>query len=141
MLGTAIAGLDATVHAVRVAEPLWSNRPMVRVLARSAANVLRVHGHVPDLHMSRLRLHRRWLGTGYGHPTPAGGRAAELAAQHGLHVEPTYTSKTLAAATAIATAVHPDPVLWVATANSWPLEDVVGGEVPRLPSALEALLH
>lgn len=141
MVGTAIAGLDVTVHAVRVAEPLWSNRPMVTALARSTARLLRAHGDVPDLHMSRLRLHRRWLGTGYGHPTPAAGWAAEFAARHGLHVEPTYTSKTLAAATAIATAAHPEPVLWVATANSWPLEEVAGGEVPSIPSALEALLR
>jgi len=33
------------------------------------------------------------MGKGYGHPTPDGERAAELAAEHGLRLDPTYGAK------------------------------------------------
>jgi D-cysteine desulfhydrase len=33
------------------------------------------------------------MGKGYGHPTPEGERAAELAAAHGLRLDPTYGAK------------------------------------------------
>jgi 1-aminocyclopropane-1-carboxylate deaminase/D-cysteine desulfhydrase-like pyridoxal-dependent ACC family enzyme len=47
-----------------------------------------------------LRIERRFLGQGYGRPTAEGEAATALASLEGLTLDPTYTSKTFAAALA-----------------------------------------
>jgi len=41
------------------------------------------------------------VGPGYGHPTPAGEEARELAARHGVTLDSTYSAKAFAALAAL----------------------------------------
>jgi len=43
-----------------------------------------------------LDLTRDQIGAGYGHPTEAASRAATLAAEEGLRLDPVYTAKAMA---------------------------------------------
>jgi D-cysteine desulfhydrase len=142
LVGFDLAGLDTTVHAVRVADPLWANRRAILTLARASARVLRRAGGPrvrPD--PRRLVLDTRWFGGVYGAPTEAGRAAQALAEDLGLGIEPTYSAKTLAAAAhALRAGEARGPVLWVDTANARPLEDLAGGAVPDPPAVLLPLL-
>jgi D-cysteine desulfhydrase len=140
LVGLAMAGLEARVHAVRVADPIWANRRSIGAMAAMVRRTLRRAGaDVPRPDLGRLVLDTRYLGAGYGSPTPAGTAAADRAAVDGLTTEPTYSAKALAAALDLAERT-PEPVLWIDTANAMPLEPLVDGVVPPLPDALLPLL-
>jgi D-cysteine desulfhydrase len=144
LVGLTAAGLRCEVHAVRVADRVWANRRTVLTLARLATRRLRRAGAtLPDVDSRALVLDQRWFGPGYGHPTPAGRDARALATAAGLSIEPTYSAKTLAAAThALRHEGVDGPVLWIDTANAEPLEDILGGDpVPDPPASLAALLR
>lgn len=96
-LGLALAGWRrATVVAVRVADRIVTNAPVLRAMEAGVRSLLAVGGGLPP--RARWRIDGRWFGDGYGHPTREGTKAAERAAGLGLHSEPTYTAKALAAA-------------------------------------------
>ena len=102
-LALAMAVLDwpTTVVAVRVAPALIANGWRVRHLSRGAVRLLAYHG-IPIPHPpSRILLVLDGLGAGYGHPTPAGEAARELAARHGVTLDPTYGAKAFAALRAL----------------------------------------
>jgi D-cysteine desulfhydrase len=143
LVGLRMAGLDATVHAVRVADRVWANRTAVLGLARQVTRRLRREGAlVGDVDPRRLVVDQRWFGAGYGEPSAVGEQAAELARGAGLAIEPTYSAKTLAAAADLVRRGDArGPVLWVDTANSQPLDGILPtGVVPAPPPALTALL-
>ncbi len=143
VVGLAMAGIDATVHAVRVADRVWANRPLTRLHARRTVHLLRRHGaSVEHPRPDRLVLEHGWIGRGYGVPTPAGRRATRLASDLGLTVEPTYTAKALAAALGALRSVETvGPILWVNTVNSRPLEPLVDGVPPAPDAAVARLLE
>jgi D-cysteine desulfhydrase len=98
-LGFQLAGLRTRVVGVVVNDQLRLDAPVFARLARRSAKLLERRGADlgplrlgPDL----LDLTRDQLGAGYGHPTAAAGRAAELAAADGLALDPVYTAKTMA---------------------------------------------
>jgi 1-aminocyclopropane-1-carboxylate deaminase/D-cysteine desulfhydrase-like pyridoxal-dependent ACC family enzyme len=96
-VGLALGGWRrATVVAVRVADRIVTNRPVLVGLETGVRGLLAVGGAVPP--RARWRIDGRWFGPGYGHPTPAGRAAAERALGWGVTSEPTYTAKALAAA-------------------------------------------
>ena len=96
-LGLALAGWrHATVVAVRVADRIVTNRPVLRGIEVGVRSVLALGGGLPPA--ARWTIDGGWFGPGYGHPTPAGTGAAERAAALGIRSEPTYTAKALAAA-------------------------------------------
>lgn len=98
LLGLRIAGLRARLHAVRVVDALFANRHIAAWLARGSAALLRRHGaEVPDPDSRQLAIHDGFFGPGYGHPTPEGLAAMELAHTLGMQLDPTYTGKTFAA--------------------------------------------
>ncbi len=93
-LGVAWLGWPTQVIAVRVAPRIVANRWRTRWLAQSAAALLRRAGVGFDVTRSALRVRVvDGMGSGYGHPTPAGERARVLAAAHGLRLDPTYGAK------------------------------------------------
>ena len=87
---------DATVVAVRVADRIVTNRPVLSGIEAGVRSLLAVGGVVPP--RARWRIDGRWFGDGYGHPTAEGTSAALRAAALGIASEPTYTAKALAAA-------------------------------------------
>jgi D-cysteine desulfhydrase len=142
LVGMRAGGLDATVHAVRVADRTWANRTAILALARWATRRLRTAGAtVPDVDPSRLDVDHRWFGTAYGQPTDAGRAAAELARSAALPIDPTYSAKALAAAIALTRTPGVGRVLFVDTANARPVDRLLpGGAVPPPPPELAALL-
>lgn len=140
LVGLTMAGLDATVHAVRVADPVWANRRSITAMATMVRRRLRRAGaEVPRPDPARLVLETGYLGAGYGSPTVAGAAAADRATEAGLTTEPTYSAKAFAAAIDLASRT-PAPVLWIDTANAMPLEPLVDGSVPAVPDELLPLL-
>jgi 1-aminocyclopropane-1-carboxylate deaminase/D-cysteine desulfhydrase-like pyridoxal-dependent ACC family enzyme len=96
-LGLALGGWRrATVVAVRVADRIVTNAPVLRSMEAGVRSLLALGGAVPP--PARWRIDGRWFGDGYGHPTAEGTAAGERAAALGIHSEPTYTAKALAAA-------------------------------------------
>jgi D-cysteine desulfhydrase len=140
LVGLRLGGLAAVVHAVRVADRAWSNRPAILGLARWVTRRLRSAGaEVPDVDPSRLVLDHGWFGDGYGRPTPAGEDAAMRARAAGLPVDATYSAKALAAAIELHRSGD-GPVLFVDTANTRPIDRLVdGGQVPEPPASLAHL--
>ena len=102
-LALAMAVLDwpTTVVAARVAPKIVANAWRVTGLARSAARLLAHRGCAVPLPPSPFPQVVDALGPGYGHPTPAGEAARELAARHGVVLDPTYGAKAFAALRAL----------------------------------------
>ncbi len=92
LAGLALAGLPAEVVAVRVAPRWLANRTRVARLARAA---LARRGSVAPL--GDLRVIEGWLGAGYGRWDARVDEARARAAELGLHLERTYTSKAFGA--------------------------------------------
>lgn len=98
-IGVALAGWhQARVVGVRVTDRIVTNRVYLTPLVAGTLALLMLGGAPPV--RPRLVVDGRWLGRGYGHPTPAGDAATDDAARLGLTLEPTYTAKAFAAALA-----------------------------------------
>jgi len=100
LVGTQLLGFDTEIVAVRVVDRLITNRPSIRSLAERTMERLSEHGiaasGAPE--MERVKLLHDYFGEAYGRPTPEGERAIECArSTEDLHLDPTYTGKTLAA--------------------------------------------
>jgi D-cysteine desulfhydrase len=118
-LGVAWLGWSTRVVAVRVAPRLVANRRRTLRLARKAARLLEARGVPISNPQSAIRIDVvDGLGSGYGHPTPAGERAAAVAAEHGLRLDPTYGAKAFAALVQRATYNVQRVVFWHTFA--WP---------------------
>jgi D-cysteine desulfhydrase len=118
-LGFQIAGLRSRVVGVVVNDQLRLDGSVVARLARRTARLLERRGArlgplrlKPDM----LNLTRDQIGPGYGHPTEAAERAAALAADEELSLDPVYTAKAMAGLLALRNAGHlGDPALFVHT--------------------------
>jgi D-cysteine desulfhydrase len=107
------------VIAVRVAPRLVANRWRIARLARRAAHLLEARDPQFRIPHSAFRFQVvDGLGSGYGHPSPAGERARVLAADHGLTLDPTYGAKAFAALMHLATRNVQRTVFWHTFA--WP---------------------
>ena len=99
-LGLQLAGLRTRVVGIVVNDQLRLDGPVIARLARRTAALLERRGArlggglriEPDM----LDLTRDQIGAGYGHPTEAASRAAALAAEEGLRLDPVYTAKAMA---------------------------------------------
>jgi D-cysteine desulfhydrase len=118
-LGFQLAGLRTGVVGVVVNDQLRLDAPVFARLARRTAKVLEGRGaHLGQLRLEpgMLELTRDQIGAGYGHPTEAAARAAVLAAEEGLAVDPVYTAKAMAGLLALRTEGRlNDPALFIHT--------------------------
>jgi D-cysteine desulfhydrase len=118
-LGFQLAGLRTRVVGVVVNDQLRLGLPVLTRLARRTAALLERRGaQLPELQLERgmLDLTRDQIGAGYGHPTAAAKRAAALAAEERLALDPVYTAKAMAGLLALRAEGHLDgPVLFVHT--------------------------
>jgi D-cysteine desulfhydrase len=118
-LGVAWLNWPTRVIAVRVAPRLVANRWRIARLARRAAHLLEARDPQFRIPHSAFRFQVvDGLGSGYGHPSPAGERARVLAADHGLTLDPTYGAKAFAALMHLATRNVQRTVFWHTFA--WP---------------------
>ena len=110
-LGFAIAGLDTTVVAARVAPRIASNAAGVHRLARRTARLIARHAGERIPPPRTVHVVHGWYGGAYGRPLAAGTAAARLFADElNVALEGTYSGK--AAAAALALASEPGPTLF-----------------------------
>ncbi len=118
-LGLQIAGLGTRVVGVVVNDQLRLDASVLARLARRTAAVLERRGARLDslrLEAGMLDLTRDQIGAGYGHRTEAAARAAALAAEERLPLDPVYTAKAMAGLLALrGDGRLDDPVLFVHT--------------------------
>jgi D-cysteine desulfhydrase len=118
-LGFQLAGLPTRVVGVVVNDQLRLDAPVfVRLARRTAALLERRGAHLDrfQLEPGMLDLTRDQIGAGYGYPTEGATRAAALAAEEGLSLDPVYTAKAMAGLLALrAEGRLGDPVLFVHT--------------------------
>jgi 1-aminocyclopropane-1-carboxylate deaminase/D-cysteine desulfhydrase-like pyridoxal-dependent ACC family enzyme len=106
----------------------------------------------PFAAIGALAIEPRFVGAGYGHPTPFGARATELARSFGLELEPTYTAKAFAAAVSWARSTRGENLpcklrlhrrrtyLYWHTLSAVPLAALLVGAPEKLPGELAHLL-
>lgn len=93
-LGIAWLGWSTRVVAVKVAPHIVANRWRTLRLARNAAVAIRHAGLDFSVPRSALRMEVvDAMGKSYGHPTAEGETARDVAAEHGLRLDPTYGAK------------------------------------------------
>jgi D-cysteine desulfhydrase len=118
-LGFQIAGLRSRVVGVVVNDQLRLDAPVfVRLARRTAALLERRGARLGSLQLDpeMLDLTRDQIGAGYGHPTKAAERAAALAAEERLSLDPVYTAKAMAGLLALRAECRLEgPVLFVHT--------------------------
>lgn len=98
LLGLAVAGLRPEVVLVRASNPTTSSPAALAALLAATRGTL--GALEPALVRARLppcAIEARELGAGYAARTASSREAVRLAGRHGLHLEPTYTGKALAA--------------------------------------------
>jgi D-cysteine desulfhydrase len=94
LVGFDRAGLETRLVGVPVVERYITNWLTVTRLANRLARRLDEPARFTRADFELLTGH---LGDGYAEPTEAGERAQRVAADHDLHLDPTYTAKTVAA--------------------------------------------
>ena len=128
LAGLRLAGLDAAVIGVRVADRIVSNATFTARIARRAAALLARRSGDPAaavrFSIRDFRVVHDFIGRGYGIPTPAGDEATrEFQELEGLHAESTYTAKALAGLKALAPTLPKGArVLFWLTCNSRPTD-------------------
>ena len=124
-------GMRTRVTGVAISQPV----PVVSLMAR---RLVKKTGELAGLSrariagaLERLVVEGRWLGRGYGHPTPEGQAAVAEAARRGLVLDETYTAKAFACALDVARGGRGDVLFWH-TLSSAPMEplDAEGAELP-----------
>ncbi|HEY2406855.1 MAG TPA: pyridoxal-phosphate dependent enzyme [Polyangiaceae bacterium] len=143
--GVLARGFGSRVVGVHV----LGGAPLRAVTRRLAARALRVSGgRATRADLERvLTFDTAELGQGYGHSTPQGTRASELAAQIGLTLDATYTAKAFSGALALCRRLEraSEPgvkrVLYWHTLSAQPLEPLLAlaPSEAELPDALRVL--
>lgn len=134
-LGMRLGGLASRVVAVRVVPAEWLTLEKVSTLGDEVIGLLAIEGlSARDL---AIDFDDTRLGPGYGEPTGEGLAAIERGLAAGLHLEPTYTGKAIAAALAADPGDGPD--LYWQTHSTVSLAPLLA-EAPPLTPELEAML-
>jgi D-cysteine desulfhydrase len=134
-IGLALGGARTQVHAVAVVEHLLSAGPRLHGLTRDAlAELARWKIPLPEGPLP-LVVERGHVGRAYAHPTAESLAAVEAIAAEGVHLEPVYTGKAMAALLADARHARPRNVLfWCTVRRALPEPDPAWRD--RLPPAL-----
>jgi 1-aminocyclopropane-1-carboxylate deaminase/D-cysteine desulfhydrase-like pyridoxal-dependent ACC family enzyme len=136
--GLAAEGIDAKVIGVVVADPPWAIEITARRLTRKAARKI---GLPPEKRPDReLVTDTRYLGRGYGFTTPEAELAMKRAAEVGIQLDPTYTSKAFAAALDLVANGAGKNILYWHTLSSAPMAPLLKDAPSSVPEAFSRLL-
>jgi len=144
-VGLAAAGVTIPIIGVRVTPKGIVGRTLLSALAHQAVNDIRARAdrfpRIAALGMENLIIDDEELGDGYGVPTGRAEEAMRLAnAESGLHLDATYTAKTMAALIRDARGPRKGQrLLYVHTLSSAPMAPLLEG-APPLPKDLARLL-
>jgi 1-aminocyclopropane-1-carboxylate deaminase/D-cysteine desulfhydrase-like pyridoxal-dependent ACC family enzyme len=143
-LGLAAAGVDTRVVAVRTTERWLANPFRLKRLVYKAEGLLRAkERRFPEVAaraFASIELDHVEFGKGYGKPTPSSEAAAHLADREGITLDPTYTSKALAALVRDAEAErHGKKLLFWNTLSSASLEPFLR-DAPDVPEEFVRLM-
>jgi D-cysteine desulfhydrase len=144
LAGFRLAGLDARIVAVTATRAPTTWRPAVMRLARATARRVaresgdREAGHV---RLEGLRIEARWLGPGFGRESAPGAAAqAMLDDLEGLHLDPVYTAKSMAALIDLSRAGGlAGPVLFWHTYNAIRLSGPDAAAAGQVPAGLRRI--
>ena len=93
VMGLELAGMNLPVTAVKVSDWPYASAGMI---ARRVSNIRR-RLERPATNAPPLHLEKRFLGRGYGRPTPESRAAIAFARHDGLHLDGSYGAKAFAA--------------------------------------------
>jgi hypothetical protein len=123
---------------VCVSQPAWALRAAALWLARACTRRAEKDGLTPPAPGERrpqarqFAVDARFLGRGYGHPTPEGSAATEVARDAGLTLDPTYTAKAFAGALWHLRARRARTILYWHTLSSAPMGPLLSGAPSEL---------
>jgi D-cysteine desulfhydrase len=137
LVGSVSLGLATKIVAVRIVGAALMGSQRALWLASRAAQKRGLAMSVRTLAAS-LFVERGYIGRGYGHATPLGDRASEIARGQGLTLDATYTAKTFAAALQIVANAQFRNVLYWHTLSGTPVASLLAGALP-LPPELDQL--
>ena len=138
--GFALEGLPTKVLGVCVVDPSQVFAWYTHYLARKCAARGGLAVGRAEI-AARLATTHAYVGRGYGHPTEAGTRATEIAADAGLVLDATYTAKSFAAALDVVAQGEHKVVLYWHTLSSAPMAPLLAGAPAELPANLARLLR
>ncbi len=143
-VGLAAAGVTAPIHAVRVTPKGLVGRAFLLAQIRSVVERLRQSDdrfpRIAGLAEGLYTIDDDELGEGYGLQTPRARDAIRLAEGFGLHLDATYTGKTMAALLRGLREGRTKRVIYLHTLSSVPLGPLVAG-APPIPHRLDRLLR
>lgn len=117
-------GMRTRVLGVAVSHPALALSAFARGLAYRTARLAGMTTTSAARAAGRIDVDARWVGRGYGFPTPAGAEAVTLGRSVGLALDPTYTAKAFACAVDLARSRRASTVLYWHTLSSAPLPEL-----------------
>lgn len=136
-VGFEAVGLRTRVVGVAISPPAAVLGAMARHVAKKTAELAGLSRRDSVRAVARIEVDKRWIGKGYGYPTPAGEAALSRAQQVGITLDPTYTAKAFACALERS---GRERVLFWHTLSSSALDPLLEG-APELPDELERLFR
>jgi D-cysteine desulfhydrase len=135
------------VVAVRVTPWPVTSRLRILSLAARTSRLLAERARAPSAIVAArelapfLEVDGRFLGRGYGHPTPEGIAAIEHFENLGLFaLDTTYSAKVVSAYIAAVRRDEPGPLLYWSTRSTAPLPTVVRSNIERAPHRMQSWL-
>lgn len=146
LAGLRLAGLDTRILAITATRAPTTWRPVVMHLAHAVLDrIARLSGEggLSQLLLDGLVIDRRWVGPGLGQESAEGREAAVMLNDlEGLHLDPVYTAKSMAALMSRAKAGRlSGPVLFWQTYNAIPQPVPDAAAAARLPGNLRRICH
>jgi D-cysteine desulfhydrase len=146
LAGLRLAGLDTRILAITATRAPTTWRLAVIRLARAVLH--RIGKESGERETSRLRLEgltidRRWVGPGLGQASAQGDDAAAMLEDlEGLHLDPVYTAKSMAALIGrVKAGGLRGPVLFWQTYNAIPQPEPEASVVDHIPDSLRRICH
>lgn len=131
LLGCKLCHLPTQVIGVRVVDRIMANRYRIVYLANRTLHLIKRYStriNLSAIHPNEVTIMQNFFGGHYGSVTAIGKKTVELAQEHGVILETTYTAKAFAGLIDFIRNNPPDsrPIIFWNTFNSQPLSASIG---------------